>query len=448
MNAPSAVVLGGGLAGVGAAWALAEAGFRPVTLAEAHDSIGGLAGSFERDGRWYPLGYHHVLDRDVTLRFVLRRLGLLERVRWRRIRMLFDLDGRLFDLRRPLDLLRLPLALRAKARFALFLRRCAAQADWSEWVGRDAQELLDGGVGPEVREHLFEPLTRIKFELPCRETSAAWLGARLHHREGSAPLGCVPGADWTRLLCEGLAAKLGASGVAVRTRAPVAALESAGGRILAARLAGGARLEADAFVSALPTDVYCRLAPEDRTPGVASIRYTALLSVICARPAGDLPDFYWLNCLTPGRAASGLFRLDSLNPTLGAPGETCLDFVTHLASRARPLFALEDDALLERYAADFRALFARELAPRWVKVNRLATYSPVFDREFRNPPVGSATWRNVWFAGNYRTFPSVASTGTALRSGFEAAAAAAAAHGRRAALAEEAATSAARAAHG
>ena len=32
-----------------------------------------------------------------------------------------------------------------------------------------------------------------------------------------------------------------------------------------------------------------------------------------------------------------------------------------------------------------------------------------------------ATWRNVYFAGNYRTFPSIVSTGTATRSGLEAA---------------------------
>jgi hypothetical protein len=48
-------------------------------------------------------------------------------------------------------------------------------------------------------------------------------------------------------------------------------------------------------------------------------------------------------------------------------------------------------------------------------------YSPVFDRAFRNPPVQSVTWPNVYFAGNYRTFPSVASTGTALESGIVAA---------------------------
>jgi hypothetical protein len=58
-----------------------------------------------------------------------------------------------------------------------------------------------------------------------------------------------------------------------------------------------------------------------------------------------------------------------------------------------------------------------------VHTSRVAAYSPIFERGFQNPPVRSGTWKNVYFAGNYRTFPSVASTGTALASGLEAAAA-------------------------
>lgn len=50
-------------------------------------------------------------------------------------------------------------------------------------------------------------------------------------------------------------------------------------------------------------------------------------------------------------------------------------------------------------------------------------YSPVFVPEYRNPPMRSTTLQNVYFAGNYMTFPSVASTGTALQSGLETASA-------------------------
>jgi len=419
----SVVVLGGGLAGMSAALQLAAAPrrFGPITLVEQGRELGGLAGGFEQDGRAYPLGYHHILDRDDTLLGHLGLLGLLERVSWRRIRMLFEVGGRIHDLRRLGGLLSFPLGLVDKARFAWLLARAARKADWSDWDARSAAELVDAWAGAKVRERMFEPLTRIKFGLPCREVSASWLGARLHHREGSAPLGRIPGASWTKLLCDGLAAELARCGVVARTATRVVALESSEGRVTAARLSDGTTLRGDLFVSALPTVVWCALAPDEATPALREVRYTALVSAIAAAPADGLPDFYWLNCLDPGSAASGLFRLDGLDPSLARPGEAILNFVTHLPGRDDERFAAGDETWLARFGADFTRLFRRPFRPRWTRVNRLGLYSPVFRLGYRNPPVRSATFANVWFAGNYRSHPTVASTGTALRSGIEAA---------------------------
>ena len=52
MSQPSVVVLGGGLSGVAAAYTLARAGIRDITVVERGDRVGGLAGSFEREGHF------------------------------------------------------------------------------------------------------------------------------------------------------------------------------------------------------------------------------------------------------------------------------------------------------------------------------------------------------------------------------------------------------------
>ena len=109
MREPKIVILGGGLSGMAAAYSLAEAGMRDITLVERNPVLGGLAGSFERNGRCYPLAYHHVLHHDHPLLFFLDRLGLLERIRWRRIKMLFYLDGKLHDLGSLTGLMRFPM---------------------------------------------------------------------------------------------------------------------------------------------------------------------------------------------------------------------------------------------------------------------------------------------------------------------------------------------------
>ena len=76
-------------------------------------------------------------------------------------------------------------------------------------------------------------------------------------------------------------------------------------------------------------------------------------------------------------------------------------------------------------------MFGFELEPFWTQVSRVPMYSPVFGRGFRNPPIRSASWENVYFGGNYRTFPSIVSTGTALGSGLATGAAVLGDLGRR-----------------
>jgi protoporphyrinogen oxidase len=415
------VVLGGGLSGAATAYALARAGLRDVTVVESGSHIGGLAGSFERGGHFYPLGYHHILHRDRTLHFFLDLIGALPAVRWRRIRMLFHLDGRSYDLASPGGFLSFPMSPADKIRFVRLMLRSFAKSEWRDWEERDAAELVDEWAGPGVRTAIFERLTRLKFELPCSEVSAAWLGARLYYREGSAPLGYIPGDNWTRTLCEGVARLLDEQGIKVRLGTRVRQLHCAGSRVDEVELTSGERLRADVVVSSVPVEVYLGLLPGDTTPHLAAIKYSGLLSVVCATRQPVPSNAYWINLASLDRTACGIFLLSSLNPTIGEPGDTCVNFVTHLRGRDRPLFRESDDRLLELYGEDFRAVFGFDLTPHWTHVARVPMYSPVFVKRFQNPPVHSSTWTNVYFAGNYRTFPSIVSTGTALRSGLDAA---------------------------
>jgi protoporphyrinogen oxidase len=434
-RSPSVVVLGGGLSAAAAAFTLARGGVRDITVIESAGSLGGLAGSFERDGHFYPLGYHHILHRDRPLLFFLDRIGALPDVRWRRIRMLFELGGTTYDLGTPAGFLRFPMSLRDKAGFVRLMLTAFQRSDWSSWEDRSAAELVDYYAGPGVREAIFERLTRLKFELPCEEVSGAWLGARLRYREGSAPLGYIPGTNWTKVLCDGVGRLLAEHGVHVRLHAKAVRLHTADDRVVEVELEGGDRIGGDLFVSTIPTETYLRLVSE-ATPRLAEIRYSALLSVVCATRQTVPSGAYWINLASLDRTAGGIFLLNSLNPTIGRPGDTCVNFVTHLRGRDRPLFQEPDERLLERYHADFRAVFGCDLEPFWTHVARVPMYSPVFGRHFRNPPIRSDTWRNVWFAGNYRTFPSILSTGTALGSGIETGTAMLAAHGVAADLSE------------
>jgi hypothetical protein len=233
------------------------------------------------------------------------------------------------------------------------------------------------------------------------------------------------------VLCDGVARLLAEEGVTVRLNTTVSRLGTAGGRVREAELSTGERIGGDVFVSTIPTELYLRLLPGDRTPEIERIRYSALISVVCATHQPVDARTYWINLASLDRTACGIFLLSSLNPSIGMPRDSCVNFVTHLRGRDRPLFHVPDDELLARYRDDFRAVFGFELETFWTQVSRVPMYSPVFGRGFRNPPIRSASWENVYFGGNYRTFPSIVSTGTALGSGLATGAAVLGDLGRR-----------------
>ena len=235
-------------------------------------------------------------------------------------------------------------------------------------------------------------------------------------------MGYIPGTNWTEVLSQGLAEHLTRLGVRLVTAARVTGFRTSAARVVEVRTDAGERIGADAFISTIPTESLTALLPEEDSPGIRDVKYTALTSMICAVPKLRHADFYWMNLVSLERAASGLFLLDSLNPTLGLPGESYVNFVTHTSSRTMPFFAQSSaDELRATYSADFQEVFGEALEPRWTEVARLPMYSPVFVPGYRNPDVRSARFRNLCFAGNYCTFPSVASTGTALYSGLLAA---------------------------
>jgi protoporphyrinogen oxidase len=408
------VVLGGGLSGLAAAWRLAGAEIGEITIIERSAAPGGLAGSFEHGGRFYPLGYHHILPTDRSLIQFLDLIGALSQVRWRRVRMLFRIDGRLYDFSKPADFLRMPLSATAKLRFVAMMLRAYRKSDWSEWEGRTARELMDHWGGRSVRQRIFDPLCDVKFELAADQVSAAWMGTRLHAREGSGRLGYIPDANWTKILCEGMVRLVEERGVKVMTNTTVTGLRTRGRRICQVDLNDGA-IEADLFVSAMPTNVLAKAGAEE----LDSIRYTGLLSLV-AGTRQSIPDhFYWLNLLSPRLTACGIFLLSALNPTIGGDGEHCLNFVTHLRSPASPLFRLDEGELVDRYLDDYRTVFGVDLELDWLHLSRIASYSPIFTPEYRNPDIHGGRWENLYLTGNYRTYPSVASTGTALQAGLE-----------------------------
>ena len=85
MTRKQIVVVGGGIAGLSAAYDLLQAG-HDVTVYEAADQTGGLATGFKDDGWDWPLEkfYHHLFRSDADILQLVEELGFTDRLFWPR----------------------------------------------------------------------------------------------------------------------------------------------------------------------------------------------------------------------------------------------------------------------------------------------------------------------------------------------------------------------------
>jgi hydroxysqualene dehydroxylase len=279
MTRPRICVVGGGLAGMAAALACADAGAE-VTLVERRRRLGGATWSFRHNDLWFDNGQHVFLRCCTAYRAFLERLGVADRVR---LQSRLDVPvvapgGRTAQLRRsrllpaPVHLGRSLLTyrhLRVRDRLrlgpaALALRRVdvdTAEADqqtFGEWLTRHGQS-------PEAQAALWDLISRPTVNLPVTEASLA-LAATVFQTGllteagaadigwASVPLGELHGDAGLRALER--------AGVEVLTGAPVSAVDRPpGGAGFTVRVAGTQRA-ADAVVVAVPHTAVVDVVPD------------------------------------------------------------------------------------------------------------------------------------------------------------------------------------------
>src|SRR3954465_9183371 len=162
---PRVVVLGGGAAGMTAAWELARSGAE-VTVLEREPRVGGLCATHERDGWRFDLGGHRFVSSDAALtRWLEEILGddLLTQER----RSVVLHEGRRF--RYPLEAIDLVKNLgvrenaRALAGYAMAKARPLRDRTFEDWVS--------SRFGRPLYEAFFGPYTEKLWGIPPSEIS-------------------------------------------------------------------------------------------------------------------------------------------------------------------------------------------------------------------------------------------------------------------------------------
>lgn len=272
---PPSIVVGGGLAGMAAAFALLERG-EPVVLLERRPFLGGRAFSFAdpETGAVIDNGQHVLVGACNRLRIFLDRIGSRGAFRRQpRLRLpVLDGQGHRSDLAAaplppPFHLAAALLRYRhldsAARRSVITAVRELARADTGRGDDRPLGAwLAERGTTAAAVDRFWEPIVRPALNVRVADASLT-LSAFLVRRALWAGSGA--GALW--LPTTGLSAAIGspalarlrAAGAEVRLEARVAGLETSGGRVEGVRLQDGSAIPARRVISTLPPEGADRL---------------------------------------------------------------------------------------------------------------------------------------------------------------------------------------------
>lgn len=442
MSELQVAVVGGGLAGLAAGLACADAGAR-VTLLEARPRLGGATWSTQHQGLAIDNGQHVFLRCCTAYRDFLARIGASDRVELQ-ARLAIPVvapGGRTAWLRRH----RLPAPLHLAPSLARF-----AHLSWAErWrVAAGARQLakldladpaLDersfgdwlarAGQSPSAIETFWDLVTRPTLNAVAGDASLA-LAAMVFQ---TGLLREADGADvgWARLPLERVHAEpaaraLAERGAQVLLRARVRAIEVEAGGVAGIRV-DGRRLPADAVILATPHAEAAELLP-----GASGID-THALAALPSSPIVNLHVVWDRPVLPHAFAATVDSPLQWIFDRTQASGLASGQYLAVSLSAAEAYVGVSAESLQRRFEPEFRRLFP---AARGARLEKLfVTCEPA--ATFRQAPgtrrLRASTQtrvRGLYLAGAWTDTGWPATMEGAVRSGLAAARAALAAAGR------------------
>ncbi|MDO8615312.1 MAG: NAD(P)/FAD-dependent oxidoreductase [Dehalococcoidia bacterium] len=355
-------VIGGGVAGLTAAYRLLQKGYR-IHLFEAGPQLGGLVRTFEIGGEPIECFYHHLFSTDTAAIRLIGEMGLGDRLTWRPSKVGIFYGGRTYPFVTPLDLLRFtPVSVIDRVRLGLmglYLRR---QRDGSRFEGVTAKEWVRRFAGQRNLDVVWGPLLRGKFGELSDQLVMTWLWNKIHLRfasRGAGPaqrevLGYLLGSFGAWI--DALIGRIRELGGTLEAGRPVQRIVSEGGRA-GVELDGERTVFFDAVVATVANKIFRRIAPplpDDYAAKLEGVPYQDALCLVLTLKK-PLSSIYWLNINDRSMPFLALIEHTNLIEPERYGGQHVL-YVSNYLDKQSPLLKMSTDEICDLYLPHFRRI--------------------------------------------------------------------------------------------
>jgi len=422
-------VIGGGYAGLTAAYELQKQGYA-VTVLEKYGQWGGQAATLPLLGTHIEHFYHHLFGSDTHILGLMDELGFGDQLRWIESKVGVFYDGQIYDFVTPIDLITYkPLNLIARIKLGLMYLYLQQVDDWQRLEQVTAKDWIVRYMGQGIYDKLWGSLLRGKFGELADEVSMTWLWGKIKVRGSSRqgatakeklayPLGSFE--TITRALVD----RLRAGGADLRLSQEVIGLttDADDPRRVTGVITKKETIPFDVVIATVPGYNLLEIAPPglegDYAERLRSVRYQAAVVLLLVSKQ-SLSRIYWLNIADRTMPFVGVIEHTNYVPPSEYQGRHLI-YVSNYLERDDPRFRMRARELLEIYEPHLKRINPAFDAD-WIEkkiVLRAEAGQPVITRNYsQRIPDHRTPLKGLYLANTLQIYPEDRGTNYSVRLG-------------------------------
>lgn len=377
-------IIGGGFAGLGAAYELAAHGIIP-TIYEKSGTLGGLASSLAVQDVPIEHFYHHMFPTYYDFFEVAEKLSFKDKIYFVKGNSANLYDGTLYPFNSALDLLRFrPLSVFDRIRTGVVIAYLKFKRSPKSFEHVKASEWLPRAFGEKAYRILWEPLLLSKFGDRAKDIGMVWMWGRIYERPSR--FGYFKGGF--KIIVDALERFLQARGIIIHTNAEIVSLSKTG-KTFILRTKDKEEIF-DRVIVAAPPPSFSKIAggllPEKYLKNLSSYEYVGSICAILFLKR-SLSPFYWISVDEPDCPFVAVVEQTNLTPKDTYHGLVPV-YLSRYIDPKDSLYNLSEDELWQKFLPHISRI-NKEFDDSWIAEKHL------FRAPFTQPivPAGYDTTR-------------------------------------------------------